>query len=374
MFERTCRRLQQDLDEGHAKGVQACIYRRGEPALEVAIGEARPGVAMTGETAVLWMSACKPITAVALATWVEAGRLAWDDPVAEWWPSFAQRGKQDITVRQVLTHTGGFRAAPVRYPVDDWETIRTKVAAARLEPKWVPGERAGYHVHTGWWALGAVLEEVSGLDFLDAVRRSVLEPLEMRRSWVTMPGDVWEDLTRERALADMPDTSEPTDSWISTHASDKTWCTNVRPGGNGYGPASELCRFYRMLLDERLRGGDAPGSLDGVRLLREDTVAELRYRHRDGMMDRTFRHVMDWGLGFMLDSKPQAAPDSPVPYGYGPHASRETFGHGGSQCAVGFADPRRTLAGAVLWNGQPGEPVHQRRLHETMSALYEELD
>ncbi|MEM7575865.1 MAG: serine hydrolase domain-containing protein [Planctomycetota bacterium] len=369
--------LEASVRAGNAKGVQAYLSLRGEVAFACTIGEALPGVAMRADTAVLWMSAGKPLTAVAIATLLGAGRLDWDDPVSDWVPGFEAHGKEAVTVRQVLMHTGGFRAAAVDYPADDWPTIQRKVNAARLEPGWVPGERAGYHVHTGWWALGAVIEACSGEEFAAYMRRAVLEPTGMTRSWVTMPAEVHAGLTQRSLLAAMPNTlgsgSESVTAWDFTGTETQAWCGNVRPGGNAYGPASELQRFYRMMLDETAVGGDAPGTIDGVRIIDPTIARELVHRHRDGMMDRTFRHVMDWGLGFMLDSKHHQAEGNTSPYGYGPYASPNTFGHGGSQCAVGFADPQHQLAGAILWNGQPGEPAHQKRLDVAMAALYEDL-
>ena len=59
------------------------------------------------------------------------------------------------------------------------------------------------------------------------------------------------------------------------------------------------------------------------------------------MYDITFRHIIDWGLGFLLNSN-QYGPDT-LPYGYGPHASYRTFGHNGHQSATAFADPERQL-------------------------------
>src|SRR6185295_8301515 len=67
-------------------------------------------------------------------------------------------------------------------------------------------------------------------------------------------------------------------------------------GGNGWGPMRQLGRFYEMLL--------AGGALDGHRVLLPQTVEALLARHRVGMVDHTFRQVMDWGLGFIPNSRP----------------------------------------------------------------------
>jgi len=48
-----------------------------------------------------------------------------------------------------------------------------------------------------------------------------------------------------------------------------------------------------------------------------------------------------------------------------------TFGHGGKESSTGFADPERGLAVALVFNGKPGEPKHDRRLKQVLGAVYE---
>jgi len=98
----------------------------------------------------------------------------------------------------------------------------------------------------------------------------------------------------------------------------------------------------------------------------------LTERHRVGLMDESFRHVMDWGLGFILDSSHYGV--ETLPYGYGRYRSPRTFGHGGSQCCTGFADPEHGLAVALAVNGRPGEEAHNIRFRRALSALYEDLE
>jgi hypothetical protein len=89
----------------------------------------------------------------------------------------------------------------------------------------------------------------------------------------------------------------------------------------------------------------AKGSLDGAQILRPQTVEALVARHRVGLLDKTFDHIIDWGLGFIINSN-QYGIDT-LPYGYGPHASQRTFGHSGSQSSCAFADPENELV--VAW-------------------------
>jgi CubicO group peptidase (beta-lactamase class C family) len=121
----------------------------------------------------------------------------------------------------------------------------------------------------------------------------------------------------------------------------------------------ELARFYEMLL------------AGGENVLSTGSVRELTARHRVGKFDQTFRHVMDWGLGFIINSNRYGA--DTVPYGFGRHASEETFGHGGAQSSTSFADPQHELVVAIAWSGAPGEAKHQQRVRDTLTALYEDL-
>ena len=119
---------------------------------------------------------------------------------------------------------------------------------------------------------------------------------------------------------------------------------------------------------EALGGG---GELDGERILSAETVEDMSRRHRATCSDETFGAVIDWGLG--VDGQLDALQRKPTPYGYGDHAGRDAFGHGGMQSSVVFADPQKGLSVAFAANGMAGEPNNHRRTQPVLSALYEDL-
>jgi len=254
------------------------------------------------------------------------------------------------------------RALAGRWEEQPWDDIIATVCDARLEPDWVPGRKAGYHLATSWYILGELVRRLDPQHrpFEQYVREMIFQPIGMNDSWVGVPPETYRQYGDR--IGYMHETTTP--ELRSPHPNDtEEGAAACRPGSNGRGPVRELGFFYEMLL--------GCGQRDGKRVLSAQSVEAITAPHRVGMYDNTFRHTMDWGLGFLINSARYGP--GPAPYGYGPHASPRTFGHGGSQCASAFADPERGLAVAIVWNGRPGEARHDQRLRETLTALYQDL-
>jgi len=103
--------------------------------------------------------------------------------------------------------------------------------------------------------------------------------------------------------------------------------------------AQDLTRFYQMLL----RGGE----VDGVRVLRPETVAQAMAPSANGKTDRLLRLPVRWSQGFQLGGP---APDPSRPRPMGAASSPDAFGHNGSNCCLAWADPSRGLVFAYLTN------------------------
>jgi CubicO group peptidase (beta-lactamase class C family) len=340
------------------------VWLRGEPVATIAEGIARPGVAMSDDTLVPWFSGTKLVTATAVVQLWDRGRLDLAQRVASVIPEFAAGGKGEITIAQVLMHTGGFR----RLRDSDQlfiagiapDELLDRIYDAPLEDGWVPGERAGYHPVTGFHVLGEVVRRVDGRTFDNYVGEEIFEPLGMADSWLALTPE------RVRAYADrvgvMYDAATQPPRLIPRFDKD-TGFGWLEPSSSGVGPASDLVR-----LAEALRRG---GELDGERILSPSAVAEMTMRRRAGVRDETFNAVMDWGLGVMVNSWHYQ--HKPAFYGYGDHAGRDAFGHGGRQSSLVFADPEHDLSAVFVANGMPGEAANHRRTQPVISALYEDL-
>jgi CubicO group peptidase (beta-lactamase class C family) len=335
-------------------GAQLYASIHGTCVLHVAVGDARAGQAMTPDSLTLWMSAGKPVAAVAALMLVERGLLALDTRVVELIPDFAQNGKGSITLHQLLTHTAGFRGPLNNFTPGTFAQIVERVNALRQEPGWVPGEKAGYHIGSSWFTLGELVRVASGLAFDRFVRDELFRAIGVTDAYIGMTEAEYEALEPHFALMHVTEKLPVSTDWPG-NTRDAT--ITPRPGANARGPIQALARLYESLLFDD-------------RLLSEPMRQAMRSRQRQGMLDATFQQTLDWGYGVMIDSKRYAGEHI---YGFGPHESDDAFGHSGNQSSCAFADPRHGLVVAWTCNGMPGEPRHQARARAINAAIYETL-
>src|SRR6185437_8873467 len=107
------------------------------------------------------------------------------------------------------------------------------------------------------------------------------------------------------------------------------------------------------------------------RILSPQATEAITSPHRVGRMDKTFKHIVDWTLGFIAQSKQYGA--ETVPYNFGPDTSARTYGHGGSRCAIGFCDPDNALTTAIVLSRARTEGEHHQRMQELHAALDADL-
>ncbi len=337
--------IEAGVRDGLHSGAQLFVFSPNGRFFEYHTGDAMPGLPMSRDTRMLWMSAGKPITAIAMMQQIERGKATLDTRVADLIPAFAQNGKEAIAVRHLLTHTAGFRGPLNSFSPGPWETIVERCCGLRQEPGWTPGEKAGYHIASSWFILGELVRLLDGRPIDRYVREEVFRPVDAFGSTLGTP-DGEETGNESLIVPDFPG-NRRVDGW-----------TVPRPPANAQGPMRDLAHVYRSLLHH-----------DGV-LLKPETSRLMIQRHREGMFDETFKQKIDWALGFKLDSKRYGELEQ---YGYGQHASDDTFGHSGNQTSCAFADPATHLVVAWCTNGMPGEAKHQQRQHAINTAIYEDL-
>ncbi|MBX3438637.1 MAG: beta-lactamase family protein, partial [Planctomycetaceae bacterium] len=243
--------IRQGMREGLHNGVQLYVSRAGRVIVDGGIGYARDGVPMTRDTLTLWVSAGKPLTATAVMRLVETDRIALDAPVADYVPAFAENGKDQVTVKHLLTHTAGLRAVVTGWPNDSWSEILGRICRTRLRDGWIPGRRAAYDRDNSWFVLGEIVRRLEGRSIDVVVREDIMRPLGMQDSWMAISPDVL-DAYGDRfghVWAYKPAGLK----LLRSH--DPHVVAAPSPGATCRGPIRELGMFYEMLLNRGTRSG-----------------------------------------------------------------------------------------------------------------------
>lgn len=350
--------------KGLHAGLQIYVSLRKDVLVDTGVGETdtagrADSQPVTSETLLLWLSAGKPLTSAAILSLIEKDLTTLDATISSVVPEFGVSGKEKISIRHLLTHTGGFPLAETGWPHASWEESVARICAAPLETGWVIGQTAGYHPSSSWFILGEFIARLTGRAFSRFLREEICEPLGMLATWNGMPPEIRRQL--EPRISVMTQRVRGEQEPLPWH--DSVHCQAASPGVNTRGPIRELGRFYEALLSG-LDGEENP-------VLSPDSITLLTGRQREGEFDRTLQHPVDFGLGVIVDSN-RYGPET-VPYGYGRFCSKDTFGHGGSQSSIGFADPRHGLVVAWAATSRAGEGQHQKRNREINSAIYEDL-
>lgn len=144
---------------------------------------------MTLDTIFDMASLTKPvITATAIMQLCEQGKLSFNDPVSKYLPEFAANGKQDITIRQLLTHYSGL--PPDLDLTDQWKSREEAYKRAfAIAPATPAGARFVYS-DINYIVLGALVEKLSGMAENVYARQNILAPLHLRHTGY-LPPDSW---------------------------------------------------------------------------------------------------------------------------------------------------------------------------------------
>jgi CubicO group peptidase (beta-lactamase class C family) len=308
---------------------QLCVVARGRIVLNEAF-DCRP------DSLFFLFSASKPLVALLVHLLAERGQLALDDRVAAHWPEFAQGGKQDITIRQVLQHRSGLPVAR-GFALDALMMTNWAASVRALEvasPSFPPGSVPAYHVLSYGFILGELVQRVTGAPVRDVLQSELLGPLGLRDSYLGLPAAHWH---RHVPVAGRGPAELATQLMINRQAVRQA----VIPAASVSATAYDLARLYQALL--------AGGALDGVRVLRPETIAQAASPSSDGEVDQYLKLPVRWSEGFQLGG--ERAGRTRLGGGSGPMgalASQTTFGHNGSYVCLGWADPQRDVAVGYL--------------------------
>jgi CubicO group peptidase (beta-lactamase class C family) len=349
----------QAADEG---GGQLCVYRHGQKVVDLWAGRDKVNDRPYGEdTLTIIMSCTKGATAAVVHRLAERGLIDYEARVADYWPEFAAGGKDDARVWQLMSHSVGLPGLDPDsglVATDLLQFDRHIGALEAMAPVWTPGASCHYHPISYGSMLDGLVRKVTGKRVAQLLAEEISEPLGLE-FWIGLPEEqdarvaphfqLGERLSVEQVTAlltgmgiDMSTRLAKTFLLSMQHTAELIEGMNNRPGraaelpaGNGVTNAASLAKMYAAMI----------GEVDGVRLLKPETVEKARTSRTDKMSPAG-------DLGKL------AALGLPVHYGLGYQlATVETdrlgpgsFGHDGAGGRVAFAHPESGTAAAYVAN------------------------
>jgi len=319
-------------------GAACCVYAEGRKVVDLWGGAYAP------ETLQMVMSSTKGVVAVAAHVLAQEGRLDFDAPVTAYWPEFGAEGKSEIPVRWLFSHRAGLPAIDRPLSIEDvyaWTPVAEALAAQK--PLWEPNSGHGYHVGTYGWLAGEVIRRVTGVSVGAFVADRIARPLGLDL-WIGLPA-AEESRVKPMIASPPPAPGTPVDIFTARMLDPTTLlyrafvnpplpapAFNERafhaaeiPAANGITNARSLARMYAACI----------GEVDGVRLLRPDTLAAAT-REQSAGEDLVLGYETRYATGFQLS------------FPYRPMAGEGSFGHYGMGGSVGFAHPGRRVAFAYV--------------------------
>ena len=360
-------------------GAACTAYVRGRTVVDIWAGTAdrRTGRAYEHDTATVIFSCTKGVMAVCAYLLVQEGRLDLDEPIAHYWPEFAQEGKERITVRDAMAHRAGLAYLDTDLTLDDvvaWDPVIHAIEAQA--PHHAPADGHAYHASTVGWLLGEVVRRITGMSPGTNFRRALGDPLNLN-TWIGIPDSershvAWmepplpdDDSEFARGFASFGNDPRiirtmslgkafafPSDDGQVTFNNPVIQAAEI-PGAGGISSAGSLAKLYAACVTG-VDGGSAllthASIADGLRVL--SAGPQLTGQPDDGAR---------WGTGFQIAS----APAQPL---LGPGS----FGHTGAGGQLAFADVDYGASFAYVSNQMGG--YGDLRARSLVEALRTVLD
>jgi CubicO group peptidase (beta-lactamase class C family) len=202
-----------------------------------------------------------------------------------------------------------------------------------------------YHHRNFGWVIAELVQRIDGRPFRQFLQDELTGPLGMNDFFVGLPPELEHRVSKEHAMEDCDRPSQ-----VTTYNRPEVHIA-VHPAGGGIATARDLAKFYVMMI-----GG---GVIDGTRILKEETVAEVTALQVEGMdysLERPGRRALGYALADPRMGDPASLTDS-------------SFGHGGAGTSIGWADPETGVAMAYITNGFRAEHSNLTRLSAVSQAV-----
>ena len=414
--------FQENFEKFGELGAAISVWQNGKELLKLHGGfrDARREQPWTEDTIVLIWSATKGIGSACLLHVLQEHKIDIERRVWDFWPEFAQAGKEPITLAQLLSHQVGLAALDRKVNVLYYASVID--ALEKQEPNWPPGTAHGYHARTFGFLVDELVRRISGINLAEYLRNTFAEPLGLDL-WIGLPekenprvatmyapkagkqpepkdrqsgppvgrtrpvasSDFYADLATKGTFAHKVFTSPFGLNAISAMNKPEIRALPIVSFG-GIGSASALAKFYAILANGgRMENPPAFASLRrGEQFFSEKMIAWMTTTQTDGT-DRVFQIPTAFSAGFMKDSaeaQGAAVSSPPTPkngrIGNRPSlvspglfgTSASAFGHPGAGGSHAFADPENGISFAYVMNQMEQSVLPNEKSLRLVDAIY----
>jgi CubicO group peptidase (beta-lactamase class C family) len=356
-------------------GAAVSIWQKGELVIDLHGGfcDARREQPWKPDSLVLVWSATKGVGSACLLHALQENGIDLGRRVAEFWPEFAQSGKGEITIAQLVSHSAGLCALGENADVTDYSAVIR--ALERQRPVWFPATAHGYHARTFGFLIDELTRRITGISISKYWRDVFAEPLALD-FWIGLPAELntrcatvyaaksgkppepvpfYRDLVTPGTLQHRTFASPYGLHAISAMNKPENHALDIVSFG-GIGSAYALGKFYAMLANG--------GEMNGQRFYSEKTLALMTTGIADGM-DRVFEIPTAFSAGFMKDASRSRRKI------FAPFA--KAFGYPGAGGSHAFADPETGIAFAYVMNQMEQTLLPNEKSLRLVDAIYQSI-
>ncbi|CCF35844.1 beta-lactamase [Colletotrichum higginsianum] len=372
-FEQVRNQLQQFIESGEEIGAAITVNIDGKDVIDLWGGHTdvertRP---WDRDTIVTVFSLTKNVLSLAVLILVDRGVLSISDKVAKFWPEFAAKGKENVEIRHILSHTSGVSGWESDRPLSFDEICDLDAAADKLAaqaPWWEPGTASGYHSWTFGYLLAAIVRRATGSTLQQFVIEEIVKPLGADFQFGVSESDLGR--TTDVLATAMPPLGPgmgPQPGSIAAKTMNPlpipldfgntpAWRQGNILSASGHSTARGLNRILSAI--------SLGGCVDGKRLLSRETL-DLVFEEQSNGVDLVVGAPLRFGVGFALTGA--EGPTAYLPKG------RVCFWAGlGGSLAVMDLDRKLTITYAMNKMSMAG--LGNAAARSYVKAIYEALD
>jgi len=314
------------------------------------------------DTIVNVWSSTKTMAAMTILLLADRGELDLKGRVAHYWPEFAAKGKEDVTIAHLMSHQAGLSGMDAQASDDalydgDWMT--SKLAAQG--PWWEPGTRSGYHALTQGYLLGEVARRVTGRSMGKVFKTEIADPLgadfqigvsddTIGRICPLTPPTSRPDVADDGSIASRTFANPAVDA---SQANTLGWQKAEIPAANGHGNARSVVRAQTPMANG--------GSAFGKQIMSEEITRRIFEEQTRGT-DLVLGIPLCLGMGYGLNS--DLVPLSP---------NKNTCYWGGYGGSIVLVDQDAKVCFSYVMNRMESGLTGDERGLSLVMALYQSL-